>query len=556
MDWLKEQVFNGTIKYTLHNTKEHLGTAVLPTGAGKSGIMYSDSIWHIDHNDGKLILHFAAPILKLNAQTVNDFVDVIAETHKEMCENGELMFFINSSADGDYYDIEKIYADVNRFADIDRFFSNPNAKVAIVVSCFRSIYKFAEKMDYLKANAKIVTYLDEAHLVVNESRDDTAYEDLSSEGKERWNSLEKLCESDYLYALTATPDKYVTEVINTCAGKKGRAIDSFIYEEKASDLISENVILPVKAFTVMVGNSSESYKITAEHCIQFLATVKENNPNIHHKVLVTCENTEHLNLLREELGKAHYKVFATCSKHGGSYTEGEEMIGIDEVEFIKEVDDFDDDCFVLHIKQLRQGIDIKSLTDCIYYNSTRVNDGVKRTILQTLGRCLRPAVGERGKSMEERTKKRGIVMFLVGEKDYDAVRRQMMAFLLKYYGGNGIQAFTNDVSHNYGEIGKNKGKFQFGDGGFGDNYYDYIESNIEELRANIYEFTKTTIKPQYDLHVKLSGGRPNRSIVPMCVAQMMVKFSPFCTERGLDEILVESKLVDMFKEILAQFGIE
>ena len=445
---------------------------------------------------------------------------------------------------------------MNRFSDIERFFSNANAKVAIVVSCFRSIYKFADKMPYLKENAKVVTYIDEAHLSVNESRDDTSYENLSADGQVRWTSVEKLCESDYLYALTATPDKYVTEIINIRAGRKGKAIGSFIYEEKASDLISDNIILPVKAFTVKVGNSSESFKITPDICINFLATVKENNPNIRHKILVTCENTDHLNFLREELGKFNYKVFATCARHGSSYTEGEEMIGVDEAEFISEIDSFEDDCFVLHIRQLRQGIDIKSLTDCIYYNATRVNDGVKRTILQTLGRCLRPAAGERGKPASERTKLVGCALFVIPEKDYETVQRQMINFLLKYYGGNGIQAFTNDISRDYGEIGKNKGKFVFGDGGFGDNYYDYIDICIEELRANIYEFTKTIVKPQYDLHIRLSGGKTNRSLVPMCITQMMLKFAPFCAERGLDEILTESKLMDMFKEALAKFGIE
>ena len=74
--------------------------------------------------------------------------------------------------------------------------------------------------------------------------------------------------------------------------------------------------------------------------------------------------------------------------------------------------------------------------------------------------------------------------------------------------------------------------------------------------ANIYEFTKNTIKPQYDLHIKLSGGKTNRSLVPMCITQMMLKFAPFCSERGLDEILTEVKLIDMFQEALAKFGIE
>ena len=88
-----------------------------------------------------------------------------------------------------------------------------------------------------------------------------------------------------------------------------------------------------------------------------------------------------------------------------SEDEDEEFFDVDETEFVHNVDDYNGDCFVLHIKQLTQGIDVKTLTDCIYYNSSHLNDGTKRTILQTIGRTLRPLKGERGKRKDERLKK-------------------------------------------------------------------------------------------------------------------------------------------------------
>lgn len=556
MNWLIEQYNNGTIEYLIRDTKENKGTIVAPTGFGKSGVMIADAISKIDNlKDGeKLILHFATPILKLGVQFMNDLNAVISVTHKAMCNRGEIMFFVNNSDDGRRYDIEGLNSDVNRFQyDINKFKKSDSAKVALVISCFDSIYKFAEQIDYLNEFASVATYIDEAHLIVHETRDDKEYEKLNDEGKKRWNNLERLCEGKYIYALTATPDKYVTTIINKSANKAD--LNEYIINVNPRKLIAENIILPVNTYTCRINNDS---RITSEHCIMFMEMVKADNPNINHKILVTSANTDHLRELREILSSKGYKVFSTCSRDGGNYAENDELIDIDEVEFINEVDSYNGDCFVIHIKQLRQGIDIKSITDIIMYNSTRVNDGVKRTILQTIGRSLRPAIGERGMDIEHRTKKHSNAMFLVGDDDYETVQRQMFNFIIDYYGVKGVKAFANDVTKEHGNTGKFKGLINPmpTNTGFGDDYFDVYQIIIEQLVMEIKKYILSVIKPRYDFIIKANGGKPNKNLIPIAVADIKKRFALYDGENSTSTLLTDTEFMDAISKLFEEYEIK
>lgn len=556
MNWLIEQYNNGTIEYLIRDTKENKGTIVAPTGFGKSGVMIADAISKIDNlKDGeKLILHFATPILKLGVQFMNDLNAVISVTHKAMCNRGEIMFFVNNSDDGRRYDIEGLNSDVNRFQyDINKFKKSDSAKVALVISCFDSIYKFAEQIDYLNEFASVATYIDEAHLIVHETRDDKEYEKLNDEGKKRWNNLERLCEGKYIYALTATPDKYVTTIINKSANKAD--LNEYIINVNPRKLIAENIILPVNTYTCRINNDS---RITSEHCIMFMEMVKADNPNINHKILVTSANTDHLRELREILSSKGYKVFSTCSRDGGNYAENDELIDIDEVEFINEVDSYNGDCFVIHIKQLRQGIDIKSITDIIMYNSTRVNDGVKRTILQTIGRSLRPAIGERGMDIEHRTKKHSNAMFLVGDDDYETVQRQMFNFIIDYYGVKGVRAFANDVTKEHGNTGKFKGLINPmpTNTGFGDDYFDVYQIIIEQLVMEIKKYILSVIKPRYDFIIKANGGKPNKNLIPIAVADIKKRFALYDGENSTSTLLTDTEFMDAISKLFEEYEIK
>ena len=554
MNWFIEAYNNGTLQYLLKNTNKTKGTAVLPTGAGKSGVVYEDMVYHIlNRKEGeKLVFNLTAPILKLEAQFLNDFISVAKEIFADKVYNGEFMFFINSSADGNAYDVEYLNADVKTFNKIEDFKASKTANIAIIASCHKSLYKFAEKVDYPNEFATTFTYSDEAHLMVNETRDDLSYDALSGESKKRWDSLTEVFKCDYFYALTATPDIYITAELNKAAGEK--ETNYHIIDVPARELIAENKILPVKTWIQRVGNG-ENEKITTEICSAFMEAVKEDNPNIQHKILVTCQSSKHLNYLREELGKVGYTVFSTCSKDGGRFTEDEDFIDVDEVEFVHNVDTYNGDCFVLHIKQLTQGIDIKTLTDCIYYNSTRVNDGVRRTILQTIGRTLRPLKGERGKAIDERLKKYGNVLLLIGDNDFDTIVNQMTAFLLKYYGRDGIKSFSRDLEKNYGGIGKIK-HFGSGSSGFGDDYDDFFETLIEALLVDMEDYIKKNVLPRHNSFMKLSGNKPNPKLLPMAVMSVKNQFTHYKGVYDTNELLSDTEFMKAVSDLFMKYGIE
>ncbi len=49
MQWFIDSYKNQTIQYKLANTHENFGTVVMPTGVGKSGLVYEDIIYTIDN---------------------------------------------------------------------------------------------------------------------------------------------------------------------------------------------------------------------------------------------------------------------------------------------------------------------------------------------------------------------------------------------------------------------------------------------------------------------------------------------------------------------------
>ena len=492
MDWLIKRHLEGKHEFLIHNTGKKFGTVVIPTGGGKSGHIYEDIIWHIqDHLQNrkpgdKIIFNLSAPILKLCAQLNSDLFSALSVIFKNVWEDGggdDAMFFINSTADGKAFDyLDEMNVNVNRFStDIDKFLENDNYMFAFVISCHPSLKRFADKIEDLAGRATIYNYIDEGHLIVCKSdgddiisvaRDDKRREkytrngnevdEMTDEEKEEFDSFTKICQySDSLYLLTATPNKEVCQIVK----KRSEEVDGpsndkngFIINIKASELIKKGTILPPNPYIRSVDSSdyeaeegtvTTSLALTPEVCIEFMKRAKADSPDINQKVLVSSGNTDHMEELATGLKKAGYKVFMTSHKTKAQESDGREMVNIDPVRFINEVDNYDGDCFVLHIRQLIQGIDIKSLTSCIIYTAAKVNDGVKRWIIQTVGRTIRPYHNERPENLEERgltvndrKKQFGSVFILVGGPVADEVERQVGNLFWRYYGLDGYDAFT------------------------------------------------------------------------------------------------------------------
>ena len=443
MEWFVDKYFNNELTYSIYNTGKKKGTVVVPTGGGKSGMIYEDIVKHIEMSspNEKYIFNISAPILKLEAQLLNDFISVLKNIFIDRIKNDEFMFFINSSGDGDDYKVQDLNSDVDNFANINAFLNNKSARFAIVASCHKSLYKFADQVETLNKVATTFSYLDEAHLVVNIGMSaDKSYEKSSNKKKESWEYLRKLFNCNYVYAVTATPDQFVTEELNNVAGEK---YDYKLIDVPARELIEKNIIISVKTYTIA------AEKITAPICIKFMNDVKCDNPYIKHKILVNCANTDHLIELQEILVNNGYKVFSTCSKHGAMEGIDDDLVIMNPNEFINMVDNYNDDCFVLHIKQLIQGIDIKTLTDCIYCNNTTTNYCNERRIIQTVGRCIRTLEKERGVYVDMRKKKYANVLFVNAYEEYDKSSEWIVAFLIKYYGRDCLKAFKADIHKKY-----------------------------------------------------------------------------------------------------------
>ena len=566
MQWFVDAYKNNELNYMIAGVGKKKGTVVLPTGAGKSGVVYSDIVYHINNakDDEKIIFNISAPILKLEAQLLNDFFSCVKKIFPERVANGEFMFFINSSADGNNYKKAKdIDVDDKRFYEIDKFKSNKKARFAIVASCHKSLYKFASMVKELKNYATVVTYIDEAHLVVNETIDQKSEDKLTGEAKARFEVVKELCSCDYIYAVTATPDKTVTKLINDCAGVSDN--DYHIIDISAQHFINNNIILPPRSGVMKVATGDEIH-ITSPICDEFMKQMKRDNPDICHKILVTCQNSDHLLDLQKELATMGYKVFATCCREGATTTKNcvdtentneSNSESIDEVKFIEEVDNYDGDCFVLHIKQLIQGIDINTLTDCIIYNSRKVNDGVKRTLIQTIGRILRPIRGERGMDIDNRKKKYGNVLFVIGDENFDDICRQMGNFLLKYYGQDGIKSFTKDVTKPGGMTGRIRNPFS-GNSHFGDDLEVAYGIVIERLKACIEEYVKGVLVPKIkwlrDTNKKNGiTNDPAEKVLANELAGLKKTFSSHYSDSWeIEELLKDAKLMtavtDLFKK--------
>ncbi len=574
MNWLVKQYANNEISYEIQNTKEKMGTIVMPTGAGKSGVMDKDIIYHINNAKGKVVFNISAPILKLCKQQADDLFNVLENIFLSRCDKDEFMIFINSSAPGkNFKESTRKIGNVRSFNDIEIFEKDTKARFAIVISCHKSLYKFAEKLEYLNKFATTINYLDEGHLLVNLNgrRDFHKEGNFTQKEQIQWDVMKTLCTSDYLYVLTATPDKTVTALVNKAAGNGPKYN---IIEISAQELIEKGIILSPRITYAVIDAKGE---VTADLAERFMEECIADEPNIIHKILVTCDDTDHLERLESALHKHGKIVYSTTSRNGAKTnlcediyddvdeTDDEsELRSILETDFINKVDECEDNCFVLHIRQLREGIDIRTLTDCIICNrSTRVNDGEKTKYIQTIGRALRPYKGERpeelmekGLTLEDRLKKHGNVLFVVGNSDIDengqnVIQRQISKFAVKYYGLNGVEAFSLDPNKDHGNVGKKKTAISGWVSGDSE-WADEFKSEIKELEVNIIKFMKESVLPMNEWLKSLGCEVKFADALSQIKQQFgyVEGMTPVC------DVISDYELMKMVSKTLAMYGIK
>ena len=478
MQWYVDAYYanKGQMEYEIQKTYIDKGSVIKPTGTGKSCDIYDDIIHRINNlkKGERLVVSISAPILQLCAQLVNDAIYPIATIFDDMCKNGSIKFFVNSSANDDAFCAEKLKSKVFRMDEFESEFlyNKDMPKIAFITSCHKSLSIFAEYIPKIAqiVNLKSVVYIDECHKWENDRY---------------YTLLDKICKCNNVYGLTATPDEKWTRFVmekSVFYDKKSKTYDvsknplstlqpngkdyftarcGYIIHKSASEMIKDGKILPPNAFFTVLDKNSKLTKITSEMCVNAMNIAKREIPNIPNKLLVTCTRDTDVDKLANELTNIYnYHVFKTTSLSGcGEYANG----GYNEIEminFCKKVDAYDDDCFVIHIRRLTQGIDINSLTGTMIFNGSHIGDSNKRGFIQNIGRTLRPYkngdYSERGlvgMEQDNRKKRWGLVFFTIKECDSvgeeEKVERQTKRLLTEYYGTEYMR-FNSEIVRNCG----------------------------------------------------------------------------------------------------------
>lgn len=455
---LNKIITESTGTTTIYNSNRNFGTILMPTGTGKSGVMICDILDRIEHRTNrKLVINISSPILKLCEQLVFDLFETLDALYGNRLYDN-ISFYVNNSHNNyKLSDITKI-----KSAKFDKDFEGflrSNIPVAIVISSHKSLNRFINKVTDLQLNKymDVYTYIDEAHLIDTKMNSDAK----NSEGT--FVDLIKLRQnSSGIFAFSATPSSSVTCILDES--------NKFIVEKTPKMAIAENLVLQPR-ITFM------DFDLDELSLMRIMAQAKTDNPSIRHKILVTLPNSEKLVEIRRTLERFGFRVFSTCAKfkygnaedncdYSKKYMENNCDNYNDIREFIDAVENYNGDCFVLHVRQLIQGIDIKSLTDCVIFVDSFSNIGKARNIVQTIGRTLRAAPGERNMDMSLRQKKYGNVYFMMGDYGNKIIEKELTCFLERYYGKiilKDSESFTfkviNSVSHSDVEMKKKMDRF-------------------------------------------------------------------------------------------------
>lgn len=491
MQWLVDAFGNGTLcktfKFRICDGGKNFGTVCMPTGTGKSGVMIEDIVRRVKATGGKAVVNLSCPTLRLSEQFVCDLFETMhgvfsSDFMEHVC------LVLNSSDSPANYSVGGCeILDGDLASAIHKAERRHNT--IIVASCHRSLYKFVEICrDLHERGGHVFNYIDESHLLPYS---------IWPEGEEDCRvDLRRLRGgSDSLYLFSATPDYDMTREFADDES------EPYIYKMYPVDAINDNVILPPRIRCIRCDEASDPklYLDILDECRKFGGD---------RKILVTLRSTEELRSARTVLEELGHKVFSATAADG--FTGGDEID--DAVEFADAVDGWKGDCFVLQIKQLTQGTDIRTLTDCILPVADEINSRTYRNLIQTMGRVLRAAPGERGKTYDQRTKKAGNVFFtLTMDADPDK-ERCMRRFALRYYGmecalyGEDFMMpaeMTYEIEDTKEKIDRavrdNRNSLRINIELFGSTPAEEASNVLEEVDPSLYGGKKRTGIPEYHL---------------------------------------------------------
>ena len=478
MDWFIEKYNNNELTYEIANTNKNFGTIVMPTGTGKSGVIYEDCIYNIQHmrSGRKLIICICSHILNLNQQTYNAFFDVLNKC-KGVLDSHKTLLILNSSDNEEKY-ANMTFGTNTKIKKLDALdsFETSNYDIAFVSSCKDSLEKFIAKKKILnkKNNIDIIVYIDECHTLIK--------------NKSSFNNninMTKLATNCYkLYGFSATPGYFVNLLNNIINKNKLNGSNNYVGEDECiikmspAEAINANII--VKPYVKFIHTTTG--KLTSNVIISCMDNAIQSKNVDNHKLLVTCATREEATRLFNECEALGYKCFKNTSDDDWQIKN-----------FCDEVENFDGNCIIFHCRKLIQGIDIKSITEAIIVNNNNGDNDNKTRIIQIIGRAIRiGSKDKRGMTYDKRIKKFANIYILSnGNEDYD---RNISNIIIQYYGIDNI--IYNDYIDN-GFDGKSIIKFDSKNkGGQGrKNPIADLSKKISELTINFQKYLEDEIIP-------------------------------------------------------------
>ena len=92
--------------------------------------------------------------------------------------------------------------------------------------------------------------------------------------------------------------------------------------------------------------------------------------------------------------------------------------------------------------------------------------------------------------------------------------------------------------------------------GFGDGYFNHFDVVIKSLMIDMEAYIKKNILPRHQIFVKLSGGKPNKKLIPMAVADIRDRFAHYKGEYDTRELLTDIEFMKAVSDLFAKYGIE
>lgn len=215
--------------------------------------------------------------------------------------------------------------------------------------------------------------------------------------------------------------------------------DEYLIRVPIIDGMNEQAILNIRPELVKVTDNRDT--TTLADTVEIIFNRSEED-HLYRKVLITCFPGDELQQLRDKFkGMGIAVAWTSAATKKWISIPGEEDKEIKLVsDFSKQITEYEGNMVILHIRQMTAGVDVSAITSVIL----RVFDNTAQNIvkmIQTNGRALRFASGERGKPEDERLKKYGEVYCMVQEESWTEDSRFLIRFFNLIYGTKAVSVF-------------------------------------------------------------------------------------------------------------------